>query len=172
MKEAHNVNERITAPEVRLVGDNIITGIYSLSEALAIAAAQELDLVEISTAGDLPVCKVMDYAKFKYLQKRRHKEIKSNAQKIVVKQIRFGPNTSDHDFDFKLKHAINFLETGAKVKVCVRFIGRQIMFKERGELILLRFSQELEAYGKVEQLPKLEAKKMMSLTIAPLVTKK
>lgn len=172
MKETHNVNERITAPEVRLVGDNITTGIYSLSEALAIAEAQELDLVEISAAGDLPVCKVMDYAKFKYLQKRRHKEIKSNAQKVVVKQIRFGPNTSDHDFDFKLKHAINFLETGAKVKVCVRFIGRQIMFKERGELILLRFSQELEAYGKVEQLPKLEAKKMMSLTIAPLVAKK
>lgn len=172
MKETHNVNERITAPEVRLVGDNITTGIYSLSEALAIAEAQELDLVEISAAGDLPVCKVMDYAKFKYLQKRRHKEIKSNAQKVVVKQIRFGPNTSDHDFDFKLKHAINFLETGAKVKVCVRFIGRQIMFKERGELILLRFSQELEAYGKVEQLPKLEAKKMMSLTIAPLVSKK
>ncbi|TDG95578.1 translation initiation factor IF-3 [Cardinium endosymbiont of Culicoides punctatus] len=172
MKEAHNVNERIIAPEVRLVGDNVTSGIYRLSDALGIAETQELDLVEISSAGDMPVCRVIDYAKFKYLQKRKHKEIKSNAQKVVIKQIRFGPNTSDHDFDFKLKHAINFLETGAKVKVCVRFIGRQIMFKERGELILLRFSKELESYGKLEQLPKLEGKKVMSLTIAPLGAKK
>jgi translation initiation factor IF-3 len=171
MKEAHNVNKRITASEVRLVGENVTTGIYSISEAMAIAEAQELDLVEISTASDFPICKVMDYAKFKYLQKKRHKEIKSNTQKMVIKEIRFGPNTSDHDFDFKIKHAINFLQTGAKVKVCVKFVGRQIMFKERGELILLRFSQGLEAYGKVEQLPKLEGKKM-SLTVAPLATKK
>jgi len=167
MKETHNVNERIMAPKVRLVGEHVTTGIYTIHEALAIAEKQALDLVEISTVGDFPVCKVMDYAKFKYLQKKRHKEIKSNAQKVVVKEIRFGPNTSNHDFDFKLKHAVNFLETGAKVKVCVKFIGRQIIFKERGELILLRFSQGLEAYGKVEQLPKLEGKKM-SITLIPL----
>ena len=171
IKETHNVNERITAPEVRLVGDNVTTGVYGIREALAIAAAQELDLVEIAKANDFPVCKVMDYAKFKYLQKRKHKEIKSNAQKVVIKEIRFGPNTSDHDFDFKLKHAINFLQAGAKVKVCVKFVGREIMFKERGELILLRFSQGLEAYGKVEQLPKLEGRKM-SLTVVPLMAKK
>ena len=171
IKETHNVNERITAPEVRLVGDNVVAGVYGIREALAIAAAQELDLVEIAKGSDFPVCRVMDYAKFKYLQKRKHKEIKSNAQKIVIKEIRFGPNTSDHDFDFKLKHAVNFLQTGAKVKVCVKFVGREIMFKERGELILLRFSQGLEAYGRVEQLPKLEGRKM-SLTIAPLAIKK
>lgn len=171
IKETHNVNERITASEVRLVGDNVVTGVYNLREALAIAEAQELDLVEIAKASDFPVCKVMDYAKFKYLQKRKHKEIKSNAQKVVIKEIRFGPNTSDHDFDFKLKHAINFLQVGAKVKICVKFVGREIMFKERGELILLRFSQGLEAYGRVEQLPKLEGRKM-SLTIAPLAAKK
>ncbi|MCT4697201.1 MAG: translation initiation factor IF-3 [Candidatus Cardinium sp.] len=171
IKETHNVNKRITASEVRLVGDNVVSGVYTIREALAIAATQELDLVEIAQGGDFPVCKVMDYAKFKYLQKRKHKEIKSNAQKVVIKEIRFGPNTSDHDFDFKLKHAINFLQGGAKVKVCVKFVGREIMFKERGELILLRFSQGLEAYGRVEQLPKLEGRKM-SLTIAPLVGKK
>ena len=171
MKETHNVNRRITAPQVRLVGENVTVGVYGIHEALAIAEEQELDLVEISTSSDYPVCKVMDYAKFKYLQKKKHKEIKHNAQKIVVKEIRFGPNTSDHDFDFKLKHAINFLETGAKVKVCVKFIGRQIIFKERGELILLRFSQGLEAHGKIEQLPKLEGKKM-SITVAPLSIKK
>ncbi|CDG49729.1 translation initiation factor IF-3 [Cardinium endosymbiont of Bemisia tabaci] len=171
IKETLNVNERITASEVRLVGDNVTAGVYSIREALAIAAAQALDLVEIAKGSDCPVCKVMDYAKFKYLQKRKHKEIKNNAQKVVIKEIRFGPNTSDHDFDFKLRHAINFLKAGAKVKVCVKFVGREIMFKERGELILLRFSQGLEAYGKVEQLPKLEGKKM-SLTITPLVHKK
>ncbi len=170
-KEAHNVNERITAPEVRLVGDNVATGVYAIREALAIAAAQDLDLVEIAQGSDFPICKVIDYAKFKYLQKKKHKEIKSNAQKIVIKEIRFGPNTSDHDFDFKLKHAVNFLQAGAKVKVCVKFVGREIMFKERGELILLRFSQTLESYGKVEQLPKLEGRKM-SLTIAPLSSKR
>lgn len=171
IKETLNVNERINAAEVRLVGDNVTTGVYSIREALAIAAAQALDLVEIAKSSDCPVCKVMDYAKFKYLQKRKHKEIKNNAQKVVIKEIRFGPNTSDHDFDFKLRHAINFLKAGAKVKVCVKFVGREIIFKERGELILLRFSQGLEAYGKVEQLPKLEGKKM-SLTIAPLIHKK
>ncbi|MGI2257044.1 translation initiation factor IF-3 [Candidatus Cardinium hertigii] len=171
IKETLNLNERITASEVRLVGDNVTTGVYSIREALAIAAAQALDLVEIAKASDYPVCKVMDYAKFKYLQKRKHKEIKNNAQKVVIKEIRFGPNTSDHDFDFKLRHAINFLKAGAKVKVCVKFVGREIMFKERGKLILLRFSQALETYGKVEQLPKLEGKKM-SLTIAPLIHKK
>lgn len=171
MKESFKVNEEIKAPNVRLVGDNVNTGIYSLREALDIAYEQGLDLVEISTSQEVPICKVMDYVKFKYLQKKKNKEFKSNVHKIVVKEVRFTPNTSDHDFDFKLRHAINFLQSGAKVKVSVRFVGRQIMFKERGELVLLRFSQSLESYGKVEQLPKLEGKKM-SLVIAPLVTKK
>ena len=171
MKDNHKINKEIKAPEVRLVGDNVTVGVYGISEALAIAAAQELDLVEISTGSDLPICRVMNYSKFKYLQKKRHKEIKSNAQKVVIKEIRFGPNTNDHDFDFKLRHAINFLQSGAKVKVCVKFVGREVLFKERGELMLLRFSQALEAYGKAEQLPKLEGKKM-SLTVAPIAAKK
>ncbi|AWN81838.1 Translation initiation factor IF-3 [Candidatus Cardinium hertigii] len=163
----HNVNERIMAPTVRLVGENVRVGVYSIGEALAIAEDLALDLVEISKSDGYPVCKVMDYAKFKYLQKKKHKEIKGNTHKVIVKEIRFGPNTSDHDFDFKLRHAINFLGTGAKVKVCVKFIGRQIIFKERGESILLRFFQGLENYGKMEQSPKLEGKRM-SMMIAPL----
>ncbi|MBX9890185.1 MAG: translation initiation factor IF-3 [Amoebophilaceae bacterium] len=171
MKDNHKINKEIKASEVRLVGDNVTAGVYGIGEALAIAVAQELDLVEISTGSDLPICRVMNYSKFKYLQKKRHKEIKSNAQKVVIKEIRFGPNTNDHDFDFKLRHAINFLQSGAKVKVCVKFVGREVLFKERGELMLLRFSQALEAYGKVEQLPKLEGKRM-SLTVAPIAPKK
>lgn len=171
MKEYYNVNEAIRAPQVRLVGENIETGIYAIQDALAIAGRQALDLVEITRTGGLPVCKVMDYAKFKYLQKKKHKAIKHNTQKIVIKEIRFGPNTSDHDFDFKLKHAINFLETGAKVKACVKFVGREIIFKERGELILQKFAQGLECCGKVEQPPKLEGKRM-SIVLTPLISKK
>lgn len=171
MKEAYKVNREITSSQVRLVGDNVTAGIYDLREALSIAANQELDLVEVASQDDFPVCRVMNYSKFKYLQKKRQKEMKSNAQKVVIKEIRFGPNTSDHDFDFKLRHAINFLQAGAKVKVSVKFIGRQVIFKERGELMLLRFSQALEAYGKVEQLPKLEGKKM-SLTLMSSISKK
>lgn len=171
MKKFFRVNEDITADSVRLVGDNVNTGIYGIGEALDIADKQGLDLVEISVSQGMSICKIIDYSKFQYLQRKKNREIKSNLHKVVVKEVRFTPNTSDHDFDFKLRHAINFLQSGAKVKVSVRFVGRQIMFKERGELILLRFSQSLESYGKVEHLPKLEGKRM-SLLIAPLSTKK
>ena len=130
-----------------------------------------LDLVEISPNADPPVCKIIDYSKFKYEQKKKQKEIKAKAQKMIVKEIRFGPNTDDHDFNFKMKHAINFLESGAKVKAFVHFRGRTIVFKERGEILLLKFAQQLEEYAKVEQLPKLEGKRM-SVILAPKTTKK
>lgn len=135
------------------------------------AEEQSLDLVEISPKADPPVCKIVDYSKFKYEQKKKQKEIKSKAHKTVLKEIRFGPNTDDHDFNFKLKHAINFLKEGAKVKAYVHFVGRTIVFKERGEILLLKFAQQLEEYGKVEQLPKLEGKRM-SIFISPKVLKK
>lgn len=124
------------------------------------AENESLDLVEISPKADPPVCKIIDYSKFKYEQKKKQKEIKAKAQKTVIKEIRFGPNTDDHDFNFKLKHAIKFLTEGAKIKAYVHFVGRTIVFKERGEILLLRFAQALEEYGKVEQLPKLERKRM------------
>jgi len=124
------------------------------------AENESLDLVEISPNADPPVCKIIDYSKFKYEQKKKQKEIKAKAQKTVVKEIRFGPNTDDHDFNFKLKHAIKFLNEGAKFKAYVHFVGRTIVFKERGEILLLKFAQALEEYGKVEQLPKLERKRM------------
>ena len=134
------------------------------------AKDQGLDLVEISPKADPPVCKIIDYSKFKYEQKKKQKEIKAKASKTVVKEIRFGPNTDDHDFNFKLKHAINFLNDGAKVKAYVHFAGRTIVYKERGEILLLRFAQSLEEYAKVEQLPKLEGKRMF-LYLAPKVKK-
>ena len=124
------------------------------------AEGEGLDLVEISPKADPPVCKIIDYSKFKYEQKKKQKEIKAKAQKTVIKEIRFGPNTDDHDFNFKLKHAIKFLSEGAKIKAYVHFVGRTIVFKERGEILLLKFAQALEEYGKVEQLPKLERKRM------------
>jgi len=130
-----------------------------------------LDLVEISPKADPPVCKVVDYSKFKYDQKKKQKEIKAKTQKTVIKEIRFGPNTDDHDFNFKLKHAINFLNDGAKVKAYVHFVGRTIVFKERGEILLLKFAQALEDYGKVEQMPKLEGKRM-SIFVTPKAIKK
>ena len=130
------------------------------------AQDQSLDLVEISPSADPPVCKIIDYSKFKYEQKKKQKEIKAKAQKTVVKEIRFGPNTDDHDFEFKLKHAKSFLEEGAKVKAYVHFVGRSIVFKERGEVLLLRFAQELEEIGKVEEMPKLMGKRM-TVMIAP-----
>jgi translation initiation factor IF-3 len=145
--------------------------IYPVDEAIRIAENQGLDLVEISPSADPPVCKVIDYSKFKYEQKKKQKEIKAKAQKTVVKEIRFGPNTDDHDFNFKLKHAINFLEDGAKVKAYVNFHGRTIVFKERGEILLLKFAQELAELGKVEQMPKLEGKRM-TVIIAPKQQKK
>lgn len=131
----------------------------------------ELDLVEISPNAEPPVCRVIDYQKFLYQQKRKQKELKSKAVKVVVKEIRFGPNTDDHDYDFKLKHAINFLEEGAKVKAYVFFKGRSILFKEKGEILLLRFAQDLEEHGKVEQLPKLEGKRMI-IFLSPKKPKK
>ncbi len=131
-----------------------------------------LDLVEIAPAANPPVCKIMDYKKFLYEQKKKQKEIKANAAKVVVKEIRMGPNTDDHDFNFKLKHAIKFLQDGAKLKIYVFFKGRTIVYKEKGELILLRFAQELEEYGKVEQMPKMEGKRMIMLVSPKKITKK
>jgi translation initiation factor IF-3 len=145
--------------------------IYPVDKALQIARDMNLDLVEISPKADPPVCKVIDYSKFKYEQKKKQKEIKAKAQKTVVKEIRFGPNTDDHDFNFKLKHAENFLKEGAKVKAYVHFVGRTIVFKERGEILLLKFAQALEELGKVEQMPKLEGKRMI-LMMAPRPTTK
>ncbi len=166
VEEPYKINERITAQEVRLVGDNVEQGVFPLSKALAFAEAQSLDLVEIAPNAVPPVCKVTDYSKFKYEQKKKQKEIKSKAQKVVIKEIRFGPNTDDHDFDFKLKHAINFLKEGSKVKAYVHFVGRTIVFKERGTSLLQRFTDALADYGKVEMEPKLEGKRM-TVIIAP-----
>lgn len=151
---------------MRLVGDNVETGIYQLRDALSLAEEQELDLVEISPKANPPVCKIMDYKKYLYEQKKKQKEIKAKTAKIVVKEIRLGPNIDEHDFNFKLKHAIKFLQDGAKVKVDVFFKGRSIIYKDKGEFVLLRFAQELEEYGKVEKLPKLEGKRMIMI-IAP-----
>jgi translation initiation factor IF-3 len=161
VEEPYRINEKIRSPKVRVVGENVNVGIYSIREALQMAEDMSLDLVEISPKADPPVCKIIDYSKFKYEQKKKQKEIKARAQKTVVKEIRFGPNTDDHDFNFKAKHAMNFLKDGAKVKAYVHFVGRTIVFKERGEILLLRFIQELEEYGKVEQMPKLEGKRMI-----------
>lgn len=162
----HRINEFIRVPEVRLVGDNVEQGIYPTKKALQMADELELDLVEISPNAVPPVCKIIDYSKFVYEQKKRQKEIKSNAKQTVIKEIRFGPNTSDHDFDFKVKHAIKFLESGEKVRAYVHFKGRSIVYKEQGEILLLKFAQALEDYGKVELLPKLEGKRMF-LTMTP-----
>lgn len=148
---------------VRLVGDNIETGIYNVREALSMAQQQELDLVEISPTANPPVCKIIDYKKFIYDRKKKQKEIKAKTQKVVVKEIRLGPHTDDHDFNFKLKHAEKFLAEGAKVKVDVFFKGRSIIYQDNGKIILLRFAQELEEFAKVEQLPKLEGKRMIMI---------
>jgi translation initiation factor IF-3 len=156
---------------VRLVGENVETNIYPLRDALHIAEEQGLDLVELSPDANPPVCKIMDYKKFVFDQKKKQKEIKSKASKVVIKEIRLGPQTDDHDFEFKLNHAKRFLQEGSKVKVEVFFRGRSIVYKEQGELILLKFAQELDEFGKAESLPKLEGKRMM-IMIAPKVTKK
>ncbi|MDE5726939.1 MAG: translation initiation factor IF-3, partial [Duncaniella sp.] len=156
----HVTNEGIRAREVRLVGDNVEAGIYSIQEALRMAQEQELDLVEISPTAEPPVCKILDYQKFLYQQKKRQKEQKAKSTKVVVKEIRFGPQTDDHDYNFKLKHAVGFLQEGAKVKAYVFFKGRSILFKEQGEVLLLRFANDLEEYGKVDQMPLLEGKRM------------
>ena len=154
-------------PQVRLVGDNIENpGIYPLREALRIADELELDLVEISPKADPPVCKIIDYSKFLYQQKKKQKEMKAKAVKVVVKEIRFGPQTDEHDFNFKLRHAEKFLKEGAKVKAFVFFKGRSILFKEQGEILLLKLATSLEEIGTVEQKPKLEGKRM-TMYISP-----
>ena len=142
------------------MGDNVEPAVMSTSDAIQLAREMELDLVEISPKADPPVCRIIEYKKFLYDQKKKQKEIKAKQQKVVVKEIRFGPNTDDHDFQFKLKHAKKFLQEGSKLKAYVFFRGRTIVFKERGEILLLKFAQELEEYGTVEQLPKLEGKRM------------
>ena len=148
---------------VRLVGDNVETGIYNVREAISMAENLELDLVEISPTANPPVCKIIDYKKFIYDRKKKQKEIKAKTQKVVVKEIRLGPHTDDHDFNFKLRHAEKFLSEGAKVKVDVFFKGRSIIYKDNGKIILLRFAQELEEFAKVEQMPKLEGKRMIMI---------
>lgn len=167
----HRINEHIKVPEVRLVGDNlddlsevidqnIESGVFRTNIVRDWAREMGLDLVEIAPGAKPPVVRIIDYNKFLYNKKKKEKEIKNKASKTVIKEIRFGPNTDDHDFDFKLKHAKGFLEDGAKVKAYVHFRGRTIVFKERGELLLLRFLKELEDYGSAESLPKLEGKRM------------
>ncbi len=146
---------------MRWVGDNVEVGVYKLSKALAIARELELDLVEISPKAQPPVCKILEYKKFLYEQKKREKALKSKATKVVIKEIRFGPQTDEHDYEFKKKHAIKFLSEGAKLKAFVFFKGRSIVFKEQGQILLLRLAQDLEEYGKVEQLPQLEGKRMI-----------
>ncbi len=165
-EEPYAVNERIRAKEVRVVGDNVENGIYTIQQAQKMADELELDLVEISPTAEPPVCKILDYSKFLYQQKKRQKEQKAKATKVVVKEIRFGPQTDDHDYNFKLKHAQSFLQEGSKVKAYVFFKGRSILFKEQGEVLLLRFANDLEEYGKVEQMPVLEGKRMI-LMISP-----
>ena len=166
-----NINGQITAPQVRLVGDNIPEpGIVPLSRALQLADQLELDLVEISAKADPPVCKILDYQKYLYQQRKKAKEMKSNAAKVVIKEIRFGPNTDEHDFQFKLKHAQEFLQEGSKVKASIFFRGRSIMVADQGEKQLLRFAVELEPYGRAENMPTLEGKRM-TMMLAPLKKK-
>ncbi|MFT5305496.1 MAG: translation initiation factor IF-3 [Chitinophagales bacterium] len=162
----HKINDRIRAQQVRLTGDNVEPEIYSLEEALNLAGELELDLVEISPKASPPVCKILDYKKFLYEKKKKEKEIKAKTQKTVIKELRFGPNTDDHDFEFKAKHGEKFLEEGSKIKAYVHFKGRSIVFKDRGELLLLKLAKRLEDLGAPEQLPKLEGKRMI-MVIGP-----
>lgn len=169
MKVQYRVNEQIHAREVRIVGDDTETQVMPTAKALQIAERKGLDLVEISPNAVPPVCRLIDYSKFLYQQKKRQKEMKAKQVKIEVKEVRFGPQTDDHDYNFKLKHAKEFLSEGNKVKAYVFFKGRSILFKEQGEVLLLRFANDLEEYGKVEQMPVLEGKRMI-LFIAPKKT--
>lgn len=168
-KDPYATNEQIRSREVRLVGDNVEQGIYPIEKARRMARDMELDLIEISPTAEPPVCRILDYQKFLYQQKKRQKEQKAKATKVVVKEIRFGPQTDDHDYNFKLKHAQGFLKEGSKVKAYVFFRGRSILFKEQGEVLLLRFANDLEDLGKVEQMPVLEGKRMI-IMISPLKT--
>ncbi len=165
-QDTNAINDEIRASEVRLVGDNVEQGIYPIDKALKIAEEQELDLILIAPQAEPPVCRVMDYQKFKFQQRKHAKEQKAKSTKLVVKEIRFGPQTDEHDYNFKLKHAIGFLKEGAKVKSYVFFKGRSILFKEQGEVLLLRFANDLEEYGKLDQMPVLEGKRM-TIMISP-----
>lgn len=166
-EQPNRINEQIRGlKEVRLVGDNVEQGIYSIQDAMRIADEQELDLVEISASANPPVCRIIDYQKFLYQKRKKEKEAKANSAKIVIKEIRFGPQTDEHDYNFKLKHAQEFLKEGNKVKAYVFFRGRSILFKEQGELLLARFAADLADCGKVESVPKLEGKRMI-VNIAP-----
>ncbi|MDO4763072.1 MAG: translation initiation factor IF-3 [Flavobacteriaceae bacterium] len=169
-EEAHQINDKIRTKEVRLVGDNVEQGVYPTSEALRMAEEQELDLVVISDKAEPFICRILDYKKFLYEQKKKQKELKAKQVKVVVKEIRFGPQTDDHDFQFKKKHAEKFLEEGSKLKTYVFFKGRSIVFKDQGEILLLRLAQELEHVGKVDQMPKLEGKRMIMM-MSPKKTK-
>lgn len=166
-----NINDEIRATQVRLVGDNIAEpGVYSIAQAMKMADEMELDLVEITAKADPPVCKILDYQKYLYQRKKKAKEMKQNSTKIVIKEIRFGPNTDEHDFQFKLKHAQEFLNEGSKVKASVFFRGRSIQFADQGEKLLLRFAVELEEFGRAEHMPQLEGKRMIMM-IAPIKKK-
>ena len=165
-KFQYRINEAIRVKEVRLVGDNVEQGVYTIQQALRIANDQELDLVEISPNVNPPVCRVVDYQKFIFQLKKKQKEQKAKSVKVVVKEIRFGPQTDDHDYNFKLKHAKGFLSEGSKVKAYVFFRGRSILFKDQGEVLLLRFTNDLEDYGRVESMPVLEGKRM-TIMLAP-----
>lgn len=167
----HRINNFIRVPEVRLVGENVEVGVYSIQEAQKIADDQGLDLVEISPQADPPVCKVIDYNKFLYDKKKKEKEMKAKSKASEVKEIRFTPNTDDHDFDFKVKHAENFLKEGNKVKAYVQFKGRAIQFKERGQLLLLKFAERLAEIGTLESMPKMEGRRMLAM-FAPKGKKK
>lgn len=162
-EDKHRINDKIRVPEVRLVGDNVEIGVYPIAKALELAQEQVMDLVEISPNADPPVCKIIDYKKFLYEQKKREKVLKAKTTKVVVKEIRFGPNTDDHDYDFKKKHAMKFLESGAKLKAFVFFKGRSIVYQDQGQILLLKLAQDVEDYGIVEQMPKLEGKRMIML---------
>ncbi|MFV0304707.1 MAG: translation initiation factor IF-3 [Moheibacter sp.] len=162
-EDQHKINNKITVPQVRLVGEGIEAGIYPTSKALKMAEEEGLDLVMITERADPPVCRIIDYKKFLYEQKKKEKELKAKQQKVVIKEIRFGPQTDDHDYEFKKRHARSFLEEGSKLKAYVFFKGRSIVFKDQGEILLLKLAQELEDIGKVEQLPKLEGKRMIMM---------
>src|SRR5215204_385962 len=171
-KEAeHRINNFIRVPQVRLVGENVEVGVYNTQDAQKMAQEQQLDLVEISPTADPPVCKIIDYNKFLYDKKKKEKEMKAKSKTAEVKEIRFTPNTDDHDFDFKAKHAENFLKDGNKVKAYVQFKGRAIQFQERGQLLLLKFAERLNDFGQLESMPKLEGKRMLAI-FTPKTSKK
>lgn len=171
-QQEHRTNHMIKVPEVRLIGENLEPGVYSLAEAMKTAKEQELDLVEISPGANPPVCRIIDYNKFLYEEKKKKKEMKAKAKTSEVKEIRFTPNTDDHDFEFKVKHAEKFLKEGDKVKAHVQFKGRAIMFKERGEILLLKFADSLKEVGALESLPKMEGKRMLVMFAPKAQSKK